>query len=189
MIDAKVCTQCSESKQLSDFNKNKNHKDGLECACRDCRKIYTRAYRVSNKDKILAKNKAWREANPAYNKAWIEANSEKVLAYNKAWREANADKMEAYGKAWREANPDRTAAIYGKGLATRRGGSASDIYDLELCIPFYEEARRLSKDTGVLHHVDHIIPISKGGLHCQTNLQVLTAFDNFQKGNSVGQSH
>ena len=159
MTDARVCTQCSQSKQLSDFNKNKAAKDGLECACRDCRKIYKRAYRASHPDKVVASNKAFREAHPAYNKAWVEANA------------------------------DHKAALDGKGNAIERGGSTSEIYDVQLCIPFYAEARRLSKDTGVLHHVDHIIPISKGGLHCQTNLQVLTAFDNFQKGNSVGQSH
>ena len=174
MTDARVCTKCSESKQLSDFNKRRASKDGLEHACRDCRNIQVRDYKVSNKDKVVA-----------YNNAWREANSDRIAASNKAWQEANPD----HNKAWAEANPDRKAAISGKATTLQRGGSTSEIYDVQLCIPFYAEARRLSKDTGVLHHVDHIIPISKGGLHCQTNLQVLTAFDNFQKGNSVGQSH
>jgi len=35
------------------------------------------------------------------------------------------------------------------------------------------------------HHVDHIIPISKGGLHHQDNLQYLTAADNIAKGNMM----
>jgi 5-methylcytosine-specific restriction endonuclease McrA len=83
-------------------------------------------------------------------------------------------------KKWQLANPDRTAAIAGKGRAIRNIGehSVSDIYDLDLCIPFYAEARRLG------HEVDHIIPLSRGGLHCQTNLQVLSVFDNRSKGNN-----
>ena len=168
--DTKVCTKCSESKQLSEFNKKKASKDGLQYTCKECTSIQNRAYTASNSVKVAAYNKAWQEANP-----------DKMAAYKKAWRGANP----AYNKAWREANPDRIAALSGKGDVIQRGGSASDIYDLELCIPFYAEARRLSRETGVLHHVDHITPIAKGGLHCQTNLQVLTALENIQKGDSL----
>ena len=105
-------------------------------------------------------------------------------AWGKAYREAHPEKVRATQKAWVEANSDIYAAIAGKGCAIKRGGSASDIYDLELCIPFYAEARRLTRETGVQHHVDHKIPLSKGGLHCQNNLQVLTASENIAKGDS-----
>lgn len=35
------------------------------------------------------------------------------------------------------------------------------------------------------HEVDHIIPISKGGLHHQDNLQYLTIHENRSKGNKL----
>ena len=35
------------------------------------------------------------------------------------------------------------------------------------------------------YQVDHIIPVSKGGLHHQDNLQYLTARENQQKGNKL----
>lgn len=50
----------------------------------------------------------------------------------------------------------------------------------------YEECQRISTETGVIHHVDHIVPlISKVvcGLHCESNLEVLTGFENMRKGN------
>jgi 5-methylcytosine-specific restriction endonuclease McrA len=50
---------------------------------------------------------------------------------------------------------------------------------------FYKEAERLTEETGIIHHVDHIIPISKGGLHHQDNLQVLTKEENLSKGNKI----
>ena len=37
----------------------------------------------------------------------------------------------------------------------------------------------------IFFHVDHIIPISKGGLHHQDNLQVLSASDNLKKSNKI----
>jgi len=105
-------------------------------------------------------------------------------AYRRAFYEKHTDRENAWSKSWREAYPDKWATNDGKALAIRRGGSASDIYDAALCLPFYAEARRLSRETGIPHHVDHIIPIAKGGLHCQLNLQVLTATENLKKGNS-----
>ncbi len=49
---------------------------------------------------------------------------------------------------------------------------------------FYIEAQRLTKETGIKHEVDHVIPI-KGklvsGLHVPANLQILTEKENQTK--------
>ena len=36
----KVCSKCKESKGLEEFNKDKNHKDGLRSQCKSCIKEY-----------------------------------------------------------------------------------------------------------------------------------------------------
>lgn len=46
---------------------------------------------------------------------------------------------------------------------------------------FYEQAQRLKNKLGINFHVDHIVPISKGGLHEPTNLQVLPEKINLSK--------
>lgn len=50
----------------------------------------------------------------------------------------------------------------------------------------YEEARRLTLATGIVHQVDHFYPLQGeivSGLHVPTNLQILTGSENCQKSN------
>jgi hypothetical protein len=49
----------------------------------------------------------------------------------------------------------------------------------------YQECARITEETGIAHHVDHIHPISKGGKHHPDNLQILTATENIRKGNKL----
>lgn len=50
----------------------------------------------------------------------------------------------------------------------------------------YIQARTLSETTGILHEVDHIIPLNHPlvcGLHVESNLQILTESENQYKSN------
>lgn len=52
----------------------------------------------------------------------------------------------------------------------------------------YAEAKRLSKETGIKHEVDHIIPLMGeyvSGLHVETNLRIITKAQNMAKRNKV----
>lgn len=60
--------------------------------------------------------------------------------------------------------------------------------DLKAIYALYEEARRLTKTTGVLYTVDHIVLLNGQnvcGLHVENNLQVLPGKENDQKGNKL----
>jgi hypothetical protein len=53
--------------------------------------------------------------------------------------------------------------------------------DHQRILSIYKECARITEETGVPHHVDHIHPISKGGKHHPDNLQILTAKENIRK--------
>lgn len=51
----------------------------------------------------------------------------------------------------------------------------------------YIKARQLTKETGIKYEVDHIIPSNHPlvcGLHVESNLQILTEYDNIIKSNN-----
>ena len=51
----------------------------------------------------------------------------------------------------------------------------------------YESCRRIAKETGVPHHVDHVIPLKHPkvcGLHVELNLQPIPAINNMKKHNN-----
>ena len=67
----------------------------------------------------------------------------------------------------------------------RKQNATTPDADHNKILKIYKECEMKTKKTGVVHHVDHIIPLSKGGLHHHKNLQVITAKENWTKGDRL----
>lgn len=63
-MDTKVCRECGRELPISEFNKRRTAKDGLQDRCRDCFSAYNRRRYASNREKFKADVKKYREENP-----------------------------------------------------------------------------------------------------------------------------
>ena len=167
---------------------------------------YLREWRAKNPDKVAETNKKYDEKNrdkrSAYAKQYRQDNPEKIKALFDSWAERNPEKIRAYGvkatAAWTERNPEyhnqhykANKERYVAARARRRAAQESATPDWLTAIDkamiqeMYDVSTARYTQTGVKHHVDHIVPINgKGvaGMHVPWNLQVITAQENLSKG-------
>lgn len=108
---------------------------------------------------------------------WDKANPEKMREYKRQWKIRNKEKYAKY-----VAEYDRkTQATRNAREALRRAKQMEQTpedADLNIIESIYKMAKRRTKVEGRPYEVDHIIPLAKGGLHHQDNLQILTAHEN-----------
>ena len=118
---------------------------------------------------------------------------EASLKGNKRWRENNPEKAKERSrkgnKEWRDNNLERARELQRGYDANRRAlkMNAKPIWAKDGYIKlFYRLARIEEKRIGGKVHVDHIVPLTHPrvcGLHCEDNLQLLTAKQNVTKRN------
>ncbi len=131
---------------------------------------------------------AYRARMNAYQSTWKKANREKLREADRIrgfeWRAANPDKERAKAQRYARKHPEvkRASWIRREAARTQRLPVWADIAETR---KFYEEARRLSEQTGQPHEVDHILPLRGrlvSGLHVHNNLRVVPRRVNRQKG-------
>lgn len=195
----KVCSKCGEVKLLIEFNKDKSKRDGIYPSCKACLKEYRatnvekiKEYYVDNSKQAKERSAKHYAANTEkVNKRaakWHTDNPEKVKVIQARYRAANPEKCRASVSKYQKANIDKCRSIVNKRRAAKLQAIPTWLTqdDYTTMKTIYKEANRLTQDTGIKHHVDHIHPLRGRyirGFHCPSNLQILTESENCIKSN------
>lgn len=170
-------------------------------------KIIARSKKRYEENKELRRKQIieWRKRNPDKVRASLERRKDKIKKKAREYYYKNKDRvrenrkrrkseikayMENYYPEYAEQNRGKLNALkkrykLKKKKATPQWLSVVQIKEIE---QFYVQAAIKTKETGTLHHVDHIIPIQGKevcGLHVPWNLQILQAPENRQKSNRL----
>jgi 5-methylcytosine-specific restriction endonuclease McrA len=171
------------------------------------RQEYYRAYRMAHKEQVAAKDAAYYRAHTeecraridAYNDTHREEIRAKRIAYHQThrdqenesarlWyvanRENRKDRQSMYQAAYHQTHKETDRAKKGRRLAMLRGVSSTERID---------RGQVFERDHGICHicklavdpkhwHMDHIVPLSKGGAHVMANVSVAHPRCNRSKG-------
>jgi hypothetical protein len=182
----KKCTKCKQNREIVEFRKDKSRKDGLYPQCKICCKAYKEAYDTNHKGQHSMYRFERKEEKAEYDSSYRTQNKERYRNYEEGRREEKS----LYNAIYAKINPGKMNARSAKRnaakfQATPKWLTRTQLFEIE---GFYIEAARLTKETGIPHHVDHIVPLqgkTVRGLHVPWNLQILTAIENLSKGNRI----
>ena len=180
----KQCSKCNATKLIEEFRSG--------YICKICHNKNAREWRLKNPEKSKEASNKWKRQNKEKNnqirRSWEIANREHRRQLNKIWQQNNKEYTAARVKRKRQENPADVNARNAKRRADllKRTPKWLTSEDWQKINEFYKIATQLTRETGIPHEVDHIIPL-KGkivsGFHHPDNLQILTESENCSKNN------
>lgn len=167
----KICFKCGVEKYLADFYKHSRMADGHLNKCKECTKKDTAENRIKNEEyyRVYEKNRM---------------NMPHRIAARKEYQKNNRDKARKYNKKWSDNNKESVRANVMNRRARKRGADGSYCAkDIREKMSAHKGKCAMCK-TGIKKnfHVDHIIPLAIGGTNWPSNLQLLCANCNWEKG-------
>ena len=152
------------------------------------KKETNKAWRVANKEKISEKGRKYREENPerikAYGEKYRAENSGLMTAYAADRRKSNPQKVKDQKKKWAEENPEALRTGWRNRRARKRNAPGKLSKDISGVLFHKQNGRCIYCQvdlTTVVQHLDHIMPLSRGGSNTDDNVQLLCARCNLRK--------
>lgn len=163
------CTACRRTMLGSAFSRDRSRKSGLTPRCKDCLKKARNSRTPERREAHRQQMASWRQRNPAQQRR-----------LNREWRHRNPEKVREKRRRAYERNPHRFIAKaicqQARRRASMRGISAADENAVRAFVKQIRYARvatcrycgrNVPKGD---RHIDHIMPLAKGGRHDPHNL-------------------
>ena len=147
-------THCAKGHEYTEENTYRFGPDGRYRQCRTCRAAEVKA-------------SYWR-------------HREERLAWHRAHQEANREVYREYSRRWQQENRERSNLLSRIKKQRRRAAGELAVADWELVLDVYGHACLACGKDEVT--IDHVIPVSCGGLNVISNVQPLCGFCNTSKG-------
>lgn len=161
--------------------------------CKACRKAANKRYMdaTGNKERqaelSALRYQRNKEKISSRRKARYEQNKAATLEQNRRWREQNIDRHRALCRDWAARHPEKMRELVARRRATQLGADGShtnkDVAMLLAAQSGLCAACHADVSTGF--HVDHVIPLSKGGSDGPENLQILCPSCNRSKASKL----
>lgn len=183
IVNEKKCNKCKQIKNSACFTKDTYQKSGLSKLCAECQSLYYNA----NKKIINARNsvsqKKYKMKNNLRKLVWSIKNKHKVRKTNQNYYRRNIKKITEYNKKWAKLNVLAKRNRGHRYRVRKRGNTIQKFTKAQLEQRMSIFNFQCAYCGGSFDHIDHIIPISKGGYHCLSNLRPACKKCNQEKHN------
>jgi 5-methylcytosine-specific restriction endonuclease McrA len=169
-----LCKRCWADRSLASYYANK-----------EARNAYNREWRAANPERVKQNFAAWYAANADKEAAKYLEQREALREYYRKKRAANPGAETEYSRKWRKANPEKWALRNRENQRRRRGDKPVNYTAI------------IERDGMVCHicsnpiegladlHMDHVIPLARGGAHHEDNIKPAHALCNMRKSDKI----
>jgi len=202
-MDTKICPRCGiEYPRTAEYyNIRPNRSGGVSSWCKTCTREhvrnqrhenkhyqeYLRQYYKTNREKIIEQRRKYyqnnREKEQEYKQKYYQNNCKKLREYNRKWTENNPGYYSQKYQEWAKNNPGKVR-LYARNRRARLACSIGSHTLEELQIRLQNQHNKCfycGCDLDDKYHVDHLVPLSRGGSNWIENLVIACASCNSSK--------
>ncbi len=203
MIDKKDCgsPRCEQGnpQPVANFHRNKQNKSGYHSYCKACRLRETEERREHKRRYDAARYPVIREGRLAYQREYYLSHTEKIKRRVVAWTRANRERRNSWMRGYRVSPYWRAKGrIYSAQRRARLRQRPVETFAFrEILLRDRGCCRICGWPVSTKHawphplsaSLDHVVPISRGGAHLRSNVQLAHLRCNLRKAAKVDVAH
>mgnify|MGYP003633117607 FL=1 len=172
----KLCIKCN------------NEKDGTHNSyCKTCSNKQSAEYKQNNKEKVLERNKEYYQNNKEqikeYYKEYYQDNKEQINEQQKEYKQNNPHKRREQNRKRRALKQRNIHKPYTEDQVLKLYGKDCHICKKPVSLSANRSPGAPGWEQGL--HLDHVIPLSKGGADTLENVKPAHGLCNMQKSASI----